>query len=510
MAASALVAAFAPMTSVAAAGPSESVVVLAGSTQAAAAAVQNAGGTVTRELPIVGGVAARADAAALARETGVTVVPDAAMHSTSNDFAPNAEVPQFASLHVGDHWTSDAGEGVGVALVDTGVADVPELAGHVVRAADFSDEGDGAGHGDGIDRYGHGTFMAGLIAGQDGLGVAPGATVVSVKVAGRDGSTTLSQVLAGIDFVVTHADEFGVRVLNLSFGADMPMSWRADPLSAAVEEAWASGITVVTAAGNDGPGTVTSPGRDPWVLTAGATDTNGTATTADDVVAPFSGSGTRARVTKPEVVAPGVDVVSLRVPGSYLDDAYPAARVDDDWFRGSGTSMATALTSGAAAVVLWGHPEATPDDVKGAIASTADPVADSTAGALDLGAALDATADEAWWQSAPSADGSESDWGPLDGMPWTGTRWSGTRWSGTRWSGTRWSGTRWSATRWSATRWSATRWSATRWSATRWSSTRWSATRWSSTRWSSTRWSSTRWSSTRWSSTRWSSEEFSP
>jgi serine protease AprX len=508
LAASVLVAALAPMASAAAAGSSESVVVLAGSTEAAAAAVHNAGGTVTRELPIVGGVAARADAAALARETGVAVVPDAAMHVTSNDFSPSADSPQFASLHVGPRWSPDAGEGVGVALLDTGVADVPGLD-HVIRAADFS------GDNDGIDHYGHGTFMAGLIAGGDGLGVAPGATIVSVKVAGRDGSTSLSQILEGIDFVVAHADDYGVRVLNLSFGADMPMSWRADPLSAAVEAAWASGITVVTSSGNDGAGTVTSPGRDPWVLTAGAADTNGTATTADDAVPSFSGSGTRARVAKPEVVAPGVDVVSLRVPGSYLDGAYPAARVDDHWFRGSGTSMATALTSGAAAVVVWGHPDATPDDVKGALASTADPVSGSAAGAVDLGAALDATADPAWWQSAPAADGSDSDFGPVDRMPWTGTRWSatrwsGTRWSGTRWSGTRWSGTRWSATRWSATRWSATRWSATRWSATRWSATRWSATRWSATRWSSTRWSSTRWSSTRWSSTRWSSEDFAP
>jgi serine protease AprX len=475
--------ALAPATPAVAAGARQSVVVLADSSAAAAAVVHAAGGSVTRDLPIVGGVAAEVSVAALPHNSSVTVVPDADMHVTSDDFAPSAASPQYASLHPGPRWSAEAGAGVGVALVDTGVADSPLLAGRVVRAADFSDLSSD-GEGDGRDGYGHGTFMAGLIT-----GVAPAATVVSVKVAGADGSTTLSQVLAGIDYVVEHADELDVRVMNLSFGVDMPMSWRADPLSAAVEAAWASGITVVTSSGNDGRGNVTSPGRDPWVLTVGATDTNGTADTADDMVAPFSGSGVKARVAKPEVAAPGVDVVSVRAPGSYLDLAYPAARMGEQWFRGSGTSMATALTAGAAAVLLWGHPEATPDDVKGALVDSADDLARVAAGAVNLGAALDAAADPSWWQSRPSADGSDSEWGPGDGMPWTGTRWSGTRWSGTRWSGTRWSGTRWSGTRWSATRWSATRWSATRWSATRWSSTRWSSTRWSSTRWSSTRWS---------------------
>lgn len=475
LSASCLVGALAsPATAAAASVPGESVVVLAGSSTAAAAAVRAAGGDVTREIPLVGGVAANVNAALLPAD--VTVVPDAPLRVASDDFTPTVSA-QFASLHVGPRWSRSAGEGVGVALIDTGVADVPALAGRVVRAADFS------GEGDGIDRYGHGTFMAGLIAG-DGIGVAPGATVVSVKVAGRDGSTSLSEVLAGIDFAVEHADEYGVRVINLSLGADMPMAWRADPLSAAVEAAWASGITVVTSSGNDGPGTVTSPGRDPWVITAGSTDTHGTASTSDDTVAPFSGFGRHARVSKPELVAPGVDVVSLRAPGSLLDELHPSARIGESGFRGSGTSMATAMTAGAAATLLWGHPEATPDDVKGALVDGAD----GALGALNVGAAMDATADESWWQSRPSADGSDSDIGPADGMPWTGTRWSGTRWSGTRWSGTRWSGTRWSATRWSATRWSATRWSATRWSATRWSATRWSATRWSATRWSAAGW----------------------
>jgi serine protease AprX len=459
---------------VVAALPAESVVVLGGSSAAAAAAVHDAGGTVTRELSVVSGVAARVSApaaAALARRADVQVTPDIRMRVLSKEFAANSASdpsPQVAAMNPGRRWNPEAGDGVGVALIDTGVARVPGLADKVVRGANFSDEGDGT------DRYGHGTFMAGLIAG-DGIGVAPAATVVSVKVAGRDGSTSLGQVLAGIGWVIEHAEDHDIRVINLSLGVDMPMAWRADPLSAAVEAAWASGITVVTSSGNDGRGNVTAPGRDPWVLTVGASDTHGTASTADDTVASFSGSSARGWFVKPEVVAPGIDIVSLRAPGSTLDTTYPAARIGKDQFRGSGTSMSTALTAGAAAVVLWGHPEATPDDVKGALVSSAA----GSINAVDVGAALDAEAQESWWQSLPVADGLDRPgFGPRDRMPWAGTRWSGTRWSGTRWSGTRWSGTRWSGTRWSGTRWSGTRWSGTRWSGTRWSGTRWSASEW--------------------------------
>ncbi|HZQ27040.1 MAG TPA: S8 family serine peptidase [Acidimicrobiales bacterium] len=456
----------------AAAAATEAVVVQGQNTEAAAAAVTAAGGTVTRTLDLVHGVAAKlspASAATLDADPALAVTPDRTLHVTGSDFTPSADAPQFASLHTGPDWDPTAGDGVGVALVDTGVTDATGAFGdRLVEGADFS------GEGDGIDRYGHGTFMAGLIAGGGGLGVAPGATVVSVKVAGADGSTSLSQVLAGLGWVVDNAEDYDIRVLSLSFGVDAPMPWRADPLSNAVEAAWASGLAVVVSAGNDGAGDVTSPGRDPWVITVGATDTRGTATTKDDTVPDFSGTGRVAKVQKPEVVAPGVDVVSLRAPGSYLDRTYPVARMGRNYFRGTGTSMSTALTAGGAAVLLWGHPEATPDDVKGALVDGADRISKGQR-AVNIGAALAEKPDDDWVQKLPSADGSDTEWGPSDHMPWNGTRWSGTRWSGTRWSGTRWSGTRWSATRWSGTRWSGTRWSGTRWSGTRWSATRWSA-----------------------------------
>jgi serine protease AprX len=265
-------------------------------------------------------------------------------------------------------------------------------------------------------------------------------------------------------------------------------SYRHDPLSAAVEIAWASGLTTVVAAGNDGTGVVTAPGRDPYVLTVGSADNSLSTDPAQATVPAWSGSATFDGFAKPDVLASGVSVVSLRAPGSTIDTMYPQARIDGNYFRGSGTSMSTALTSGMAAILIEHHPNATPDDVKGAITSTASPVAQTQgpAGEINLSAALAAHADEAWNQ----------DWKPaLPGlrMPWQFDEWSATRWSATRWSATRWSATRWSATRWSDIAWDATRWSDIAWDATRWSATRWSDIAWDATRWSATRWSSDSW-----------------
>ena len=470
------------------AGPTTAVIVEASSTGAAQFAVAAVGGSVDASLPIVAGVAAHvgpAGLAALLADTTVRVVPDTTVHPTSASFDAGAVDTQIAALDPSPDWSPDAGRGVAVALVDTGVTPTPDLHGsRLVVGPDLS------GEGDGVDRYGHGTFMAGLIAGDGSasagatprhLGVAPAATLVSVKVAGADGSTTVSRIIAGIGWVVSHRDTYGIGVLNLSFGVDAPMPRVLNPLVGAVEAAWASGITVVVSAGNDGAGHVTSPGDDPYVVTVGATDTGATATTADDVIASWSGSQRFHRYAKPDVVAPGVSVISLRAPGSTVDVAHPQGRVDDVYFRGSGTSMSTALVSGAAAVLLSHHPAATPDDVKGALVDGAVSVGSGGRG-VDLDRADHADARPEWWQHYRVAfDGLGR--GFEHGMPWTASRWTASRWTATRWTATRWTATRWTDAQWDATRWTATRWTATRWTATRWTATRWTAEAWPSQSW---------------------------
>jgi serine protease AprX len=362
----------------------------------------------------------------------------------------------------GDH----TGAGIDVALIDSGVLGVPALdgPGKLVRGPDFSED---AYDPDlrGLDAFGHGSHMAGVIAGNDAdyQGIAPGARLVSVKVAGADGITSLVRVLMALDWVRRNRNSNGlrIRVLNLSFGVDARRSYVREPLAYAAEQLWNRGITVVAAAGNkaDGTGSLDLPAADPFLLAVGATDTQHTADPADDTVADFS---SRDTARPPDVVAPGTAVISLRVPGSTLDEEFPAARIGEGFFRGSGTSQATAVVSGLVARLLEARPELTPDQVKALLKAgaldlpagaarvdlertlalpTPDAAAQSFEPAvLDLSALWADLTDEATGE-APAVGTGENGW--------TGRRWSGRSWSGRSWSGRSWSGRSWSGSDWS-------------------------------------------------------------
>ncbi len=276
------------------------------------------------------------------------------------------------------------GRGVGVALVDTGVVPVQGLvAGNVVNGADlsFESQADGLRY---YDTFGHGTHMAGIIAGNDTRnptdparfrGVAPSAKLTSIKVGAADGAVDVSQVIAAVDWVVKHRNDDPknpIRVLNLSYGTDGVQSYQVDPLTHAVENAWRAGIVVVVSGGNDGFGAakLNNPAYDPHVLAVGAADLNGTAAlTADDTVPSFSSRGDSSR--RVDVTAPGRSIVSLRDPGSYIDEAHPQARYGDQFFKGSGTSQSAAVVSGAVALLLEQRPSLTPNQVKALLRQTA-------------------------------------------------------------------------------------------------------------------------------------------
>ncbi|MDT4989613.1 MAG: serine protease AprX, partial [Micromonosporaceae bacterium] len=263
------------------------------------------------------------------------------------------------------------GRGVGVALIDTGVTSVPGLPVTRIRnGPDLSFESQ-APNLRYLDTNGHGTHMAGIIAGSDPTagytGIAPGATITSIKVGTADGAVDVSQVIAALDWVVAHRNDdttAPIRVINLSYGTDSAQDYKVDPLNMAVENAWKAGIVVVVAGGNTGvTNRLTSPATDPYVLSVGSVNaksepalfSNGTAT-----VSPFSASTNGRKV---DIAAPGQSVVSLRNPGSYVDTANPTARVGDALFKGSGTSQATAVVSGGVALILQKHPDWTPDVV---------------------------------------------------------------------------------------------------------------------------------------------------
>lgn len=280
-----------------------------------------------------------------------------------------------------------SGKGIGVALIDTGVVPVSGLSNtKVVLGPDLSLESqiDAARH---LDTYGHGTHMAGIIAGngtagvENGkpaafMGVAPDATLISLKVGASDGSVDVTQVLAAIDWVVQHRNDPGlnIRVINLSFGISSSMqSYEIDPLAYAAQVAWDKGIVVVTAAGNDGgTGELPMPARHPGIIAVGAADPMGTTRLTDDRIASFTNPGVAER--RPDVVAPGVSIASLRNPGSFIDTEFPSARYENDLFRGTGTSQAAAVTSGSVAVLLEAAPWLTPDQVKGLLKESGRPV----------------------------------------------------------------------------------------------------------------------------------------
>jgi serine protease AprX len=380
--------------------------------------------------------------------------------------------------------------------------------------------------------------MAGIIAGNDGTdggfkGVAPSSRIVSVKVGARDGSVDVSQIIAGIDWVVQHAHDNGlnIRVLNLSVGTSSTQYYVNDPLAHAAENAWRHGIAVVVAAGNDGSATnyVADPATDPYVLAVGAEDPLGTTSPSDDVVPSYSSRGTGSRHA--DVVAPGSYVTSLVSPNSYLAQQYPNAVINGRFFRGSGTSQAAAVTSGVVADLLSAHPGWTPDQVKAALAQTAQRISTNNpnfvgAGLVNLPAALNANPGpsvQTWQQSLGNGSLEQARGnthvsyqgtvlqGEYDvfGQPWNSAQIAQAEENGTAWNGSggfngnSWTGNSWTSVTWSSVTWSSVTWSSVTWSSVTWSSVTWSSVTWSSVTWSSVTWSSVTWSSVTWSGSAW-------
>ena len=314
------------------------------------------------------------------------------------------------------------GSGVRVALIDSGVSDVPDLRNRVVARVDFTEQRDG------LDTFGHGTHMAGLIVG-DGtssagqwVGAAPGADLISLKVASWNGATDTSSVIAALRWVVTNKSRFNIRVVNLSFGTDGRQTYRSDPLDRAVERAWEAGIVVVVSAGNLGPlaGSVSKPGDDPRILTVGSFDDENSLLSEDDHIPDFSSRGpTQDGVEKPDIVAPGVSIVSSRAPGSSIDTFRPTARLDENYFKGTGTSQSAAIVSGVAARVIQANPRLTPDQVKGILIDTANDnlvgLSGAGNGAVNARKAVEAALGIRGWKPLPGIPAGSNGLGTLEG-----------------------------------------------------------------------------------------------
>ena len=481
--------------------------------------------------------------AAAVLTTATLVTPVLASSSSS------APLPDMASVDavVGAQsaWSYGAtGAGIDVALLDTGVTPVPGLSGSnkLLYGPDlsFDSQDPDLAHWDG---YGHGTALAGIIAGNDGTssgykGVAPDARIVSVKVGASNGATDVSQMIAGITWVTQHAHDDGmnIRVLNLSLGTNSVQPYQLDPLAHAAEQAWKKGIVVVVAVGNDGVNTkaVADPASDPYVLAVGASDPMGTISTSDDQVAAFSQRGTYKR--RADLVAPGAYVMGLLSPGSVLANANPNAVFGNRFLRGSGTSQAAAVTSGVVADLLSARPRLTPDMVKAVLQDSAvevDAASDyyKGSGQVNLWRALRTSVPSDYVQRFPSSTGTGTLEGArgsshvslggvelngerdIFGSAWdanamgaamtNGSTWSGGTFNGSTWSGSTWSGSTWSGSTWSGSTWSGSTWSGSTWSGSTWSGSTWSGSTWSGSTWSGSTWSGSTWSGDTWLGATW-------
>jgi len=481
-----------------------------------------------------------------------------------NGYDPGTDVNSMYSttLYSGAQawWNAGfTGKGVDVAVIDTGVAPVAGLdaPGKVIYGPDLSLESQ-APNLTNLDTSGHGTFIAGLIAGRDtGVntpyaaappsvyrGMAPDARIVSLKVGTVDGGVDVSQVIAAIDWVVEHRHDYGldIRVLNLSYGTNSAQSAEVDPLSYAVEQAWQRGIVVIAAAGNSGyqvgggaPG-VADPAYNPYVIAAGGSDSMGTPTLSDDTVGAYSASARCVPCKRPDLVAPGSHLQGLRVPGSYIDQTEPQGAISRRYFRGTGTSEAAAIVSGAVALVLDHYPRMDPDEVKAFLKTNAADLPGQSRlsqgkGELDLRAMLvhQPPWNQKQWHRDSTGTGSlevarGQDHLTRDGVVLTGEQdifgkpfdsadmarlegradsWRGGRWNGSTWTGNGWNGNSWSSAQWAGPSWSGSSWSSGTWSGNSWSSDGWSGNSWSGNSWSGNSWSGNSWSGSSWSGAAW-------
>jgi serine protease AprX len=509
----------------ASASPEETVIVTSTGLLNPVTAVLQVGGTVLTQFHLISGVEAVIPTLlepVLAALPGITVTPDLSVsvqssttestgpHTPSDAFLQETEAGRLAAQ-------GDTGQGVTVAVVDTGIDNLPDFSGRLAGGVDLT-----GGNEPYQDGYGHGTFVAGLIAGNGASsngqysGEAPGARLVSIKVAGATGTTHLSTVILGLQWAVDHRSSYGINVLNLSLGYQSSQSTVTNPLDQAVEAVWKAGITVVASAGNAGPfnGTILSPGDDPMVITVGALDDMATPSPLDDEMTNFSSVGPTSRDgwTKPDLVVSGRSVVSLAAPGSTIYNSYPSARIGPANFVGSGTSFSSAITSGAAALVLAANPGLTPNQVKARLlgTSTPGPVGNPFVdghGALDAFAAANAGPMNLN-QSSTGLIGAVlgatiplSPNGPAD--TWNASLWSGITWNqapagGGNWNGWAWNGADWNGWTWTSRAWNDGGWAGAMWNGEDWSSRAWNDAGWAGSAWNGAVWAGSAWNSSAW------------
>jgi serine protease AprX len=450
----------------------------------AAAQAVAAHGLSRKDLGFVGGVAAIVRAGELERlaaEPGVSLIaPDAPVTlATAGAVSTSSLATVYPTRDaVSKPWTAGVtGQGVGIAVIDSGVTPTDALGSRLVQVALDGQSGSLD------DTVGHGTMVAGVAAGYspDGkfIGIAPGATVYAININQPTGVYT-SDVITALKWVFENAHTYNIRVVNLSLSENVTSSYHDSPLDLAVERLWASGIFVAVAGGNRGAGAIDyAPANDPLAFAAGAFDTMDTSGGKDDTLLSWSSRGTTLDgFVKPEMVLPGRHIAAPLPQGTYFDNLAPSAnRVASGYASINGTSFAAPQVAGAAAILFQEHPGWSPDNVKWLLIAKPGPKPkNSTAPSMNLGPVFD-------FNSAPGranqgvpalvcAPGTTCLSGSTVASSWNSSSWSSSSWSSSSWSSSSWSSSSWSSSAdWSSFSWSSSSWSSFSWSSTSWTST---------------------------------------
>ncbi len=381
--------------------------------------------------------------------------------------------PYNAAVKATDVWSLDGLKGLGmtIAVVDSGMALTKDTGDRLFLSVNFNHS-----YHDSSDRFGHGTFVGSVVAG-DGtasngtvMGIAPQSRLLSVRVSNDQGASIESDVVASLQWILENKDIFGIRVVNLSLNSSVAQSYHTSPLDAAVEILWFNGIVVVVSSGNTGAGMIYPPANDPFVITVGAVDDMGTIGLSDDVMASFSTYGTTEDgFGKPDLVAPGKNIIALLPdnPRLTMGIQHPANRVNGNYFRMSGTSISAPIVSGAVALLLQYEPALTPDQVKYRLMATAAGVANwpgydpllAGAGCLDIYAAVHGTTNQSantgltvssLLTTGPDAVNSSVSW---NSVSWNSVSWNSVSWNSVSWNSVSWNSVSWNSVSWNSDYW---------------------------------------------------------
>ena len=451
-------------------------------------------GGVDRRFDSFAGVSAEltgGEIRALARKRSIYAITRDSKVSLTGFYSNDQDWPQ--TIGVTPFWNSYGGPAI--AVVDSGVQPGrADFGGRVVAQVNLSTlPGNSSGDG-----YGHGTFVASLAAGEAAAhaGASPRSKIVSLDVMDDNGMALTSDVIAAADWILAKKDLYRIRIANFSLQSNAPSSFMYDPLDRALERLWFGGVVVVTSAGNYASGgeAVTmghAPANDPFLITVGAADQNGTISSKDDVAAPWSAHGyTLDGFLKPDLSAPGRYLVGA-VPGTATMPLTHPERVSaPGYMTMSGTSFAAPIVAGAAAYVLAVHPDYTPDQVKGALMVSARPTA-AAGWALGVGEVYASAAAWAWNPPNPNAaldqflvaDPAGGSLPVFDAASWASAAKADASWASASWASASWSAASWSTASWASASWADASWASASWADASWADASWASASWANASW---------------------------